>query len=151
MSDTNPGERVIHLLHGPNLNLLGERQPEIYGYTTLADLVDTARARAQSHGFGLVDRQSNHEGDITEAVHVARRSAAGIVINPGAFTHYSWALHDALAACDIPVIELHLSNPARRETFRHLSVVASVAVGTIAGFGAHGYVLAIDAMAATLG
>jgi 3-dehydroquinate dehydratase II len=135
------------LLHGPNLNLLGSREPEVYGTATLADHVARARAAAVERGYDLEDLQSNHEGELVDAVHGARGRCAGIVINPGAFTHYSWAIHDALAAFDGPVVEVHLSNPQAREAWRHTSVVAPVATGTIAGFGGYGYVLAIGAIA----
>ena len=134
------------LLSGPNLNLLGTREPTIYGTATLDDHVTLARTTAEAHGFELHHSQHNHEGEIVDAVHGARSNMAGIVINPGAFTHYSWALHDALAAYDGPIVELHLSNPAARESFRHLSVVAPVASGTIAGFGGAGYRLAVEAI-----
>lgn len=145
MATPAPG-RTILLLSGPNLNLLGTREPAIYGTATLDDHVTLARTTAEAHGFELHHAQHNHEGEIVEAVHGARTNMAGIVINPGAFTHYSWALHDALAAYDGPVVELHLSNPATREAFRSLSVVASVASGTIAGFSGAGYRLAIEAL-----
>ena len=139
------------LLSGPNLNLLGTREPTIYGTATLDDHVTLARTTAEAHGFELHHSQHNHEGAIVDAVHGARSNMAGIVINPGAFTHYSWALHDALAAYDGPIVELHLSNPAARESFRHLSVVAPVASGTIAGFGGAGYRLAIEAIVGLIG
>ena len=142
--------RVVLLLHGPNLGILGERQPEIYGTATLDDHVARATARADHHGFDLDHLQTNHEGVLVDAILAARAAAAGIVINPGAFTHYAWSLRDALAAFDGPIIELHLSNPAAREPWRHTSVVAPVASGTIAGFGALGYDLASDAMARIL-
>ena len=135
------------LLSGPNLNLLGGREPEVYGTATLDDHVATARRTAAEHGFELEHRQSNHEGDLIDCIHAARGRCPAIVINPGAFTHYAWSLHDALAAFDGPVVEVHLSNPARREPWRHTSVVAPVAAGTIAGFGGHGYELAVAAVA----
>lgn len=138
---------TILLLSGPNLDLLGERQPELYGRATLGDLVRLAASAAEAHGYSLEHRQSNHEGDLVEAVHAARRAAVAIVVNAGALTHTSWSLHDALAAYDGVVVELHLSNPAAREPFRHTSVVAPVADGSIAGFGALGYRLAVDAVA----
>jgi len=141
---------VVLLLHGPNLNLLGEREPAVYGTSTLGDHVATARTAAERHGFALEDFQSNHEGELIEAIHAARGRVAAIIVNPGAFTHYSWAIHDALAAFEGPVVELHLSNPNAREPWRHTSVVAPVALGTIAGFGGHGYTLAVDAVAAHL-
>jgi len=142
--------RSVLLLSGPNLGLLGSRQPEVYGIETLDDHVATARAAATTAGLRLDHLHSDHEGEIVRAVHGARGVHAGIVINPGAFTHYSWALHDALAAFDGPVVELHLSNPCRRETWRHTSVVAPVATGTVAGFGGAGYRLAVEALAGLL-
>ncbi len=141
---------AILLLHGPNLNLLGTREPEIYGTATLDDHVGIATAIADAHGFDLVALQSNHEGALIDAIHAARSTNPGIVINPGAFTHSSWAIHDALAAFDGPVIELHLSNPDAREPWRRTSVVSPVATGSISGFGGDGYRLAIDAMARLL-
>lgn len=141
---------TIVLLSGPNLTLLGEREPEIYGYATLDDHVATARAAAQAHGFGLEHTQSNGEGGLIDATHAARGRAAAIVINAGALTHYAWALTDALAAFEGPSIELHLSNPAAREPFRHVSVLASAVAGAVIGFGGLGYRLAIDAAVAVL-
>ena len=138
--------RTILLLSGPNLNLLGSRQPEIYGMATLDDHVDTARQVASSAGFDLEHLQSNHEGELIEAIHGARNRCVAIVINPGAFTHYAWGIHDALAAFDGMIVELHISNPISREAWRHTSVVAPVATGTITGFGGMGYRLAIDAV-----
>ncbi len=140
----------ILLLSGPNLNLLGTREPEIYGTATLDDHVASATAAADRHGLELVHLQSNHEGELVEAVHAARGSHAAIVINAGAFTHYAWAVHDALAAFEGPIVELHLSNPDTREAWRHTSVVSPVATGIISGFGGHGYELAIDAAARLL-
>jgi 3-dehydroquinate dehydratase II len=142
---------LVLLLHGANLAILGERQPEIYGDETLSDHVERARAAADGAGLDLEDLQSNHEGDLVDAILGARGRCAAIIVNPGAFTHYAWALHDALAAFDGVVVELHLSNPAGREAWRHTSVVAPVAYGTIAGFGAVGYDLAVAAVAARLG
>ena len=141
---------LILLVNGPNLDLLGQRQPEVYGTTTLEDHVETVRRTAGEFGLAVEHVQSNHEGDIVEAIHEARSRCAGIVINPGAFTHYAWAIHDALAAFDGPVIEVHLSNPQRREGWRHTSVVAPVATGTISGLGGLGYVLAVKAVARLL-
>src|SRR5215207_9914489 len=125
---------VVLLLNGPNLNLLGRREPSIYGHETLADHVATARAAAEAAGFTLEDLQSNAEADLVEAVHGARGRCAAIVVNAGALTHYGWSLHDALAAYEGVVIELHLSNPDAREPWRRTSVVAPVATGSIAGF-----------------
>ena len=139
------------LLHGANLDLLGQREPEVYGDATLADHVATARKTAAELGLEVEDHQSNHEGDLVEWIHSARGRCAAIVINPGAFTHYAWSLHDALAAFDGPIVELHLSNPNAREPWRHTSVIAPVATGTIVGFGGRGYELAIRAVAGALG
>jgi 3-dehydroquinate dehydratase-2 len=141
---------LVLLLSGPNLNLLGEREPAIYGTETLAEHVRRAETAASSHGLVLEHLQSNHEGELIDAVHSARGRAAALVINAGAFSHTSWALHDAVAAFDGPTVELHLSNPAGREPFRHTSVLAPVAAGCIAGFGGLGYELAIDAVAQLL-
>ena len=140
MSDTS----VIYVLNGPNLNLLGAREPEIYGRDTLADIeqrcVTAAAGEAQ-----IVFRQTNHEGVLVDWIQEARESAQALIINPAAYSHTSVALHDALKTLTIPVIELHLSNPAAREAFRHHSYVSSAAAGVIAGFGAAGYELAVQA------
>ena len=141
---------TILLLSGPNLNLLGDREPSVYGTATLDDHVATASTAAAAHGLALEHLQSNAEHELVDAIHGARGRCAAIVINPGAFTHYAWAIHDALAAFDGPVVELHLSNPDAREPWRRTSVVAPVATGTISGFGGDGYRLAIDAVAAVL-
>lgn len=154
MTDTASAEDsrpVVLLLSGPNLNLLGDREPAIYGTASLADHVALARGAAGPYGLRIEDLQSNHEGDLVDAVHAARGRCVAIIVNPGAFTHYAWALHDALAAFDGPVVELHLSNPQAREEWRHTSVVAPVATGTIAGFGGDGYRLAVDAVGRLLG
>lgn len=140
-------EPIVLLLSGPNLTLLGERQPEIYGSATLEDHVGVARSAASGHGLILEHLQSEAEADLVRAIHSARGRVAAIVINAGALTHYGWSIHDALAAFDGPVIELHLSNPEAREPWRRQSVIAPVANGTIAGFGGLGYQLAIDAVA----
>jgi 3-dehydroquinate dehydratase II len=142
---------VVLLLSGPNLDLLGEREPEVYGPETLDDHVATARTAAEVAGLDLEHIQSNHEGELVEAIHAARGRCAAIVINGAAFTHYAWALHDALAAFDGPVVELHLSNPGAREPWRHTSVLSPVADGVISGFGGFGYRLAIEAVAELLG
>ena len=142
---------IILLLSGPNLNLLGQREPSIYGSDTLEDHVERARSTATTLGFALEHVQSNHEGVLVDTIHAARNRCAAIVINPGAFTHYAWAIHDALATFDGPVVELHLSNPNAREPWRHTSVVAPVAKGSIVGFGGHGYVMAIEAVGRLLG
>ena len=140
-------DQLLLLLSGPNLNLLGERQPDVSCTETLDDHVESARLAAGARGLTLEHVQSNHEGELVDAIHAARGRCAGIVVNPGAFTHYAWAIHDALAAFEGPVVELHLSNPAAREPWRHTSVVAPVASGTIAGFGGAGYRMAVEAVA----
>ncbi len=137
---------LIVLLSGPNLDLLGEREPEIYGRARLEDHVRVAQETATGLGYQVEHTQSNHEGELVEAVHRARHRAAALVVNAGALSHTSWSLHDALAAFDGPVVELHLSNPAAREPFRHTSVLAPVSAGSIAGFGGVGYRLAVEAV-----
>jgi 3-dehydroquinate dehydratase-2 len=144
------GDPLVLLLSGPNLNLLGERQPEVYGTATLDEHVATAETEAARHGLVLEHHQSNHEGDLVDAIQQARGRAAAIIINAGAFTHYAWSLHDALAAFDGPVVELHLSNPGGREAWRATSVITPVATGVVAGFGGAGYRLAVDAVAGLL-
>ena len=136
---------LILLLSGPNLNLLGVREPTVYGSESLDDHVETARKAAAEHGYDLEHVQSNHEGVLIDAIHAARERAAAIVFNPGAFTHYAHGLADALAAYDGVVVEVHLSNPMAREAWRRTSVIAPVATGTIAGFGGAGYRLAVEA------
>jgi 3-dehydroquinate dehydratase-2 len=142
--------KTVLLLSGPNLNLLGEREPAVYGTATLADHVTTAEKAAALHGLQLEHRQSNAESDLVESIHAARGRCAAIIINAGALTHYAWSLHDALAAFEGPVVELHLSNPDAREPWRHTSVVSPVAAGIISGFGGLGYRLAVDAVAGLL-
>jgi 3-dehydroquinate dehydratase II len=142
---------LVVLLSGPNLDLLGQREPAVYGSAVLADHVSAAADEAERRGLTLEHHQSNHEGELVELVHAARDRAAAIVVNAGALTHYSWSLHDALAAFDGPVVELHLSNPAAREPFRHVSVLAPVVDGTIAGFGGLGYRLAVAAVGELIG
>lgn len=138
---------TILLLSGPNLNLLGEREPAIYGTETLDDHVERARVAAERNGMDLDHVQSNHEGVLVDAIHEARGERAAIIINAGAFTHYAWAIHDALAAFEGVIVELHLSNPGAREAWRHDSVVTPVATGVISGFGGRGYELAVEAVA----
>ena len=139
--------RNFLILNGPNLNLLGTRQPEVYGSVTLADIEALCRAKAEAIGVEVTCRQSNHEGALIDDIHAARTEYDGIVLNAGAYTHTSVALMDAIASVDIPVIELHLSNIHARETFRHQSYISKVASGLICGFGAQGYLLAMDALA----
>ena len=140
----------ILILNGPNLNLLGTRQPEVYGRTTLADIEALCRAHATSRGADVACLQSNCEGALIDAVHAAKGVHDGIVLNAGAYTHTSIALMDAISSIDLPVVELHLSNVHAREEFRHVSYIARVAVGVICGFGAAGYPLAMDALMAHL-
>lgn len=139
---------TIYLLNGPNLNLLGEREPAIYGKGTLADLEKLSQEAAAAIGVTLVFRQSNHEGELVDWIQEARRQAAGVVINAAGYTHTSVAIHDALKVLTIPVVEVHLSNPGVREEFRHKSLVSPAASGVIAGFGPLGYRLAIEAVVA---
>ncbi len=139
--------RPIFVLNGPNLNLLGVREPSIYGAETLADIERRTRARAQGLGLTIDFRQSNREGELVDWIQEARGAASGIIINAGAYTHTSVAILDALTAAEKPVVELHLSNVFRRESFRHHSYVSPAAQGVICGFGPKGYELAVEAMA----
>ena len=134
------------MLNGPTLNLLGEREPEIYGRTTLPEIGKMVAAQAKTHGLSVVFRQTNHEGELIDWVQEARTKACGVILNGAAFTHTSVALYDALRALDKPLIEVHLSNPAAREPFRHHSYVSRVANGVICGLGAQGYIVAVDAI-----
>ena len=136
----------ILVVHGPNLNLLGTREPDVYGTATLADHVATVTAAAAPHGISVADVQSNSEGELVNAIHAAKGVHDAIIINAGAFTHYSWALHDALRSFPGNVIEVHLSNPGAREEFRHVSVLSGVVNGTISGLGGVGYSLAVQAL-----
>lgn len=137
---------TILLLSGPNLNLLGERQPLIYGSDTLDDLVGRARSVAEANGFELHHRQSNHEGDLVDEIHAGRTSTVGLIVNAGALSHYGRSLHDALLAYEQPKVELHISNPLSRETWRHESVLSPVVDALLSGFGAAGYALAIHGL-----
>ena len=139
---------TIFILNGPNLNLLGLREPEIYGHDTLDDIAGACEDRARELGFDIEFRQSNHEGHLIDWLHEANADGArAVILNPGGYTHTSVALHDAVKAISVPVIEVHLSNPHAREPFRHRSYAGKAARGTIAGFGALGYLLALDAAA----
>ena len=137
--------KSILLLMGPNLNMLGEREPEIYGSATMRDHIEDAEKVANEFGYELVHFQSNNEGDLVNQIHKARGKHTGIIINPGALTHYGWSIHDALLVYEGVIIEMHLSNPNQRESWRHTSVVAPVADGSIVGFGIQGYELSIRA------
>jgi 3-dehydroquinate dehydratase-2 len=139
--------RIVYVLNGPNLNLLGKRQPHIYGHETLADVEAECRRTAAELALEIVFHQSNREYEIIDWIHEARERAGGIVINPAAFTHTSVAILDALNACDIPIIEVHISNVHKREAFRHHSYVSTIASGVIAGFGTQGYPLALQRLA----
>ncbi|WP_299657934.1 type II 3-dehydroquinate dehydratase [uncultured Tateyamaria sp.] len=141
----------VLVLNGPNLNLLGTRQPEIYGSTTLSDVEQLCRDHGAANGFDVTCQQSNHEGALVDAIHGAKGTHDGIVLNAGAYTHTSIALHDAILGIELPVIELHLSNIHAREEFRHHSYIAPVAVGMICGLGVAGYTLALDALIGHLG
>lgn len=140
----------IFVLNGPNLNLLGLREPEIYGRTTLTQIEAAVAEHALSLGLATIFRQSNHEGELVDWIQEARTAASGVILNAGAYTHTSVALYDALRSLDKPIVEVHLSNPHSRETFRHQSYISLVANGVIAGFGANSYVLAVSAMAVLL-
>ncbi|WEG14305.1 type II 3-dehydroquinate dehydratase [Pullulanibacillus sp. KACC 23026] len=132
------------ILNGPNLNALGQREPDVYGHKTLADLEKEIKAFAASRGFEVTFRQSNHEGALIDWIQEAEGKYQGLVMNPGAFTHYSYAIRDALASLSIPSVEVHISNVHKREAFRHQSVLAPVMNGQIVGLGFHGYRLALD-------
>ena len=143
--------QLIFVLNGPNLNLLGTRQPDVYGSETLADVEARCRTAAAELGLEVAFRQSNAEHQLVDWIQEAREAAKGIIINPAAYSHTSVAILDALKACDIPVLEVHISNIHRREPFRHHSYVSQAATGVMAGFGTHGYVLALRHMAVLVG
>ncbi len=141
----------VLVLNGPNLNLLGQRQPDVYGRATLADVEASCSAHAGTLGLEVTFLQSNHEGALIDAVHAAKGVHGGLIINAGAYTHTSIALMDAVASVELPMVEVHLSNIHAREPFRHVSYLSKVAIGQICGFGPQGYLMALDALAARLG
>lgn len=146
--NTNKSKTLpIYLLNGPNLNMLGTREPHIYGRTTLAEIEKMAADRAADLGLSLVAKQTNHEGELVEFLQEARTQASAVILNAAAYTHTSVALYDVLKTLSIPIIELHISNPHARESFRHHTYVGMAATGTILGMGVFGYVLAVDAAA----
>ena len=152
MNTTSTQQRTVCVLNGPNLNLLGSREPAIYGATTLADVQALCQQACAAHGWVLDFRQSNHEGDLVDAIHHAGRlhaagQLAGVVLNAGAYTHTSVALHDAIKVTGVPVVELHISNVFAREAFRHHSCISSVARAVMCGWGVQGYALAITGLA----
>jgi len=138
-------QRIL-VLHGPNLNLFGTREPSVYGTTTLEQIDARLKKEAAGHNIALDSAQSNHEGVLIDALHAAMGKYDGIIFNAGAFTHYSYALRDAIAAIKLPVVEVHMSNIHARENFRHTSVLAPVVIGQISGFGVHSYLLALEAL-----
>lgn len=140
----------VLVLHGPNLNLLGTRQPEIYGSTTLAQIDHLLEVRGGELGVEVTVTQSNSEGALVDAIQEAREAVSGILINPGGYSHTSVAIRDALLAVGIPAVEVHLSNPSAREEFRHVDLVAGACLGVVAGFGARGYVVALEQLVTTL-
>jgi 3-dehydroquinate dehydratase-2 len=143
--------RIVYLLNGPNLNLLGKRQPQIYGHETLAEIEADCEKLAAQLKLELACFQSNHEGQLIDWIHQARERAGALIINPGGYTHTSVAILDALTACEFPILEVHISNVHRRETFRHQSYVSLVATGVIAGFGTQGYRFALQRAAQLIG
>ncbi|MEO6530631.1 MAG: type II 3-dehydroquinate dehydratase [Specibacter sp.] len=149
-STTAPDRGTLLILNGPNLNLLGTREPEIYGSATLADVERLATEAATAAGFGTTALQSNHEGVLLDAIHAARGTAVGIIINAGAYTHTSVALRDAIAAVELPTVEVHISNVHQREGFRHHSYLSAVCGTVIVGAGVHGYELAVSYLDRTL-
>jgi 3-dehydroquinate dehydratase II len=142
--------RQIMVLHGPNLNLLGEREPEVYGYTTLADLNRLIEKTAKELDVAVIFFQSNHEGALIDFIHEHRKTAHGLVINPGAFTHYSYALRDAIAGVHLPAVEVHLSDIHKRESFRQISVIKEVCIAQISGKGVHSYIEGLQTLVSFL-
>lgn len=143
--------KTILIINGPNLNLLGEREPEVYGHKTLADIDAECKALAEEYSYELISKQSNHEGELIDIIQEARKTAVGIVINPGAYSHTSVALRDAISSVDIPVVEVHISNIHAREEFRHYSFISAVVDGVICGCGTEGYQFATKRLISLLG
>ena len=143
-------DKPVYVLNGPNLNLLGQREPHIYGHTSLADIDKMVTAHGKANGVSLLCLQSNHEGELVTWIQEARSMASGLIINAGAYSHTSIAIHDALATLDIPTVEVHISNIYKREEFRHYSYISSVVTGVICGLGVKGYTLALDAILAEI-
>jgi 3-dehydroquinate dehydratase-2 len=148
MARARRAERVVIVVHGPNLNLLGKRKPEIYGRTTLAEIDAELHKRGERHGAEIRTFQSNQEGALIDRLHLAREEADGIVINPAGYGHTSVALRDAIEACELPTVEVHLSNIHARETFRHHTLTSAVCIGQVCGFGPNSYYLGLDALVA---
>lgn len=142
--------KPIYVLNGPNLNLLGQREPDVYGHATLDEVRERTQARARKHGFEIEFRQSNNEGEIVDWIQEARTGASALAINAGAYTHTSVAILDALLATEVPCVEVHMSNIFRREEFRHHSFISAACIGVICGFGVKSYELALDALAENL-
>jgi 3-dehydroquinate dehydratase-2 len=144
-------KQTVWVIHGPNLNTLGQREPEVYGHTTLSDIDAGLKERGEQLGLKVETFQSNHEGEIVEKIQGIANSAGGVIINPAAYTHTSVAIRDALLLLDTPIVEIHLSNIYKREPFRHTSMVADIATGQISGFGVDGYTMALEAVARMIG
>ena len=139
-------KKIIHILNGPNLNLLGEREPEIYGSESIDDIQKLTEQYAKSKNTDIIFKQTNHEGELIEMIHDARKKSDGLIINPAGYTHTSVAIYDALLSLDIPIIEVHISNIYKREKFRHSSYVSMAANSVISGFGIDGYIFALESM-----
>ncbi len=148
--EKNTGSRKVLVIHGPNLNMLGTREPDIYGHQTLAEINTALKTQADRLGLHIETFQSNHEGDIVDKIQQAHDSFQGIIINPAAYTHTSIAIRDALSLLNIPVVEIHLSNIYKRESFRRTSLISAIVTAQISGFGSHGYMLALDGLAQVL-
>ena len=145
-----PPQKKILVIHGPNLNMLGKREPEIYGHKGLEEIDAELKALGEDLGLEIESFQSNHEGEIVDKIQLAMGNCQGIIINPAAFTHTSIAIRDALAMLDVPIVEIHLSNINKREPFRHQSMIADIVTARVAGFGSHGYLLALDGLSRLL-